>query len=205
MHANASRIAAALIAGVTLLGLVVQFAASLQQVGSLLPTLWVLLWYFTILTNVLVAVVFFAIAIYGQERLPANVIAGTTLSIVLVGVIYALLLHGLTELSGGSLVANVLLHMVTPVVAPVYWVWLTTRGQLRWRDPLVWAIYPLVYFFYALLRGEFTSKYPYPFMDVPQLGWPRTLINAGVIALGYMAAGYLMVAIDQGPRRKSSA
>jgi hypothetical protein len=119
MHANASRIAAALIAGVTLLGLVVQFAASLQQVGSLLPTLWVLLWYFTILTNVLVAVVFFAIAIYGQERLPANVIAGTTLSIVLVGVIYALLLHGLTELSGGSLVANVLLHMVTPVVAPV--------------------------------------------------------------------------------------
>lgn len=198
MHSpKASRIFAALIAVAATLGLGLQFAVSLPQVGSPIATVWVLLEYFTILTNVLVVIVFFAITFTGLERCPAYVVAGTTLSIVLVGVIYYLLLHGLTELSGGSQVANILVHLVTPVVVPVYWLLMAVKGRLRWRDPLLWAVYPLVYFFYALVRGDLSGKYPYPFINVQQLGWPRTLINACVIAVAYMAAGYLMVATDR--------
>jgi hypothetical protein len=193
-----SRVAAILIAVLATLGLVVQFAVSLELLGSPTATLWVLIGYFTILTNVLVAVVFFWIALMGLERCPPYLLAGTALSIVLVGVIYYLLLHGLTELSGGSQVANTLLHLVTPVAVPVYWLAIAVKGRLRWRDPLLWAVYPLAYFGYALLRGEWTGKYPYPFIDVLQLGWPRVLINACVIAVTYMAAGYLLVAADRG-------
>jgi hypothetical protein len=200
---KASKIAAALIAVAATLGLVVQFVVSFDQLGSPTATLWVLLGYFTILTNVLVVVVFFAIAFTGLERCPGYVVAGTTLSIVLVGVIYYVLLHGLSELSGGSQVANILLHLVTPVAAPLYWLSMAVKGRLRWSDPLLWAVYPLAYFFYALVRGDLTGKYPYPFIDVLQLGWPRTLINACVIAVAYMAAGYVMVAIDRGLGRKS--
>jgi len=201
MQSNAGRAAAALIAVAATIGLVLQFFVSWQQLVSPMATLWVLLAYFTILTNILVAVVFFVIAFMGLERCQPYVLAGTTLSILLVGVIYYLLLHGLSELSGSSRVANTLLHLVTPVAVPVYWLAAATKGKLRWRDPLLWATYPLAYFCYALLRGDLTAKYPYPFIDVLQLGWPRTLINACVIAVAYMAAGYLMVAIDRGIAR----
>jgi hypothetical protein len=205
MHAKVSRTAAALVAVVATAGLVLQFLVSLQQLGSAANTLWVLLGYFTILTNVLVALVFFTIAFAGEESCPPYVLAGTTLSIVLVGVIYYLLLHGLVELSAFSLVADVLLHLLSPVLAPLYWLSMAVKGRLRWLDPLLWAVYPLAYFFYALLRGALTSKYPYPFIDVAQLGWPRTLVNACVIALAYIAAGYLMVAIDRGLGRSRRA
>jgi hypothetical protein len=201
MQFNASRSAAALIAGAATLGLVLQFFVSWQLLGSPASTLWVLLGYFTILTNVLVAVVFFAIAFAGLERCPAYVLAGTTLSILLVGVIYYWLLHGLSEVTGVSRVANILLHLVTPVAAPVYWLAMAVKGRLRWRDPLLWAVYPLAYFGYALVRGQLTSKYPYPFIDVLELGWPRTLINACLIAVAFMGAGYIVVAIDRGIRR----
>jgi hypothetical protein len=87
----------------------------------------------------------------------------------------------------------------------LYWLSMAVKGRLRWLDPLLWAVYPLAYFFYALLRGALTSKYPYPFIDVAQLGWPRTLVNACVIALAYIAAGYLMVAIDRGLGRSRRA
>jgi hypothetical protein len=205
MHSpKASRVFAALIAVAATLGLGLQFAVSLPQFGSPIATLWALLEYFTILTNVLVAIVFFAIAFTGPERCPANVVAGTTLAIALVGVTYYLLLHGLAELSGGSQVANTLVHLVTPVAVPLYWLALAVKGRLGWRDPLLWAIYPLVYFFYALVRGDLSGKYPYPFMDVLQLGWPRTVINACVIAVAYMGAGYLMVVIDKGLGRGKS-
>ena len=191
------RASAAVIAIAGTAGLVLQYFVSLKLVGSPVPTLWLLLGYFTILTNILVVLVFVAVAIAGIERCPAYVLAGTALSILLVGVIYYWLLHVLSEVSGVSRVANVLLHLVTPVAVPLYWIAVASKGKLRWPDPLLWAVYPLAYFGYALLRGEFTGKYPYPFIDVSQIGWQRTAINACLIAVAYLGAGFLVVVVDR--------
>jgi hypothetical protein len=193
---NMSRIAAAIVAAVAVTGLGVQFVVSCRALGSVPQALWVLFAYFTITTNLLVAVVFVAIAT-GRTRLRVGwVVAGTMLSIVLVGVVYGFLLHGMVELSGGSQVANVLNHMVTPILTPMYWVLFTPKGQLRWRDPWLWAIYPLAYLGYGLSRGAATRAYPYPFMDVATHGGRQVTWNAAIIAVGFLLCGFALVFVD---------
>jgi hypothetical protein len=118
------------------------------------------------------------------------------LSIVLVGAVYIFLLHGTTELSGGSALANVLLHMVTPLLFPIFWACFTRKGTLTGRHPLLWAIYPLTYLIYALVRGAATGRYAYPFLNVIALGWPQTILNAVVIAALFMLFSFAVVLID---------
>jgi len=187
---------AALLAVITWAGLAVQFHATFGLQGSLGSTLTVLLWYFTITTNLLVAAVFTGIAIGREFFARPSLLGATTVYILLVGIIYGLLLHGLQELSGGSAIANMLLHMVTPILVPIFWLIFTPKGKLSRRDPLLWAIYPLSYLFYALLRGEFTGRYPYPFMNVNELGWARTILHAILIAAAFLVASWLFVWFD---------
>jgi hypothetical protein len=192
-----NRIAAASVAVMAWTGLAVQCFVLFRQNSSLLLTLWIVFGFFTITTNLLVAVVFLGIALDWSGFRSGSMVAGTMLSILLVGIVYALLLHGLNELSGGSAVANVLLHMVTPVVVSLYWLLFTRKGSLGWKHPLLWAIYPLAYLAYALVRGAATGKYPYPFLDVPVLGWQRTALNAACIAVGFLLAGFAIVWLDR--------
>ena len=191
-----ARAAAALLAIVAWAGLLVQFSATLEIQGSLGSTLWALLWYFTITTNLLVAIVFTGFAAGRSVFANSSLLGSVTLSIVLVGVIYGLLLHGLTELSGGSAIANVLLHMATPVLVPVFWLAFVPKGRLKRGDILLWAIYPLGYLVYALIRGEFTRRYPYPFMNVNELGWASPLLNAFLIAVAFLVASWLFIWLD---------
>lgn len=195
---------AALLALITWGGLAVQFHATFVVQGSLVPTVTALLWYFTITTNLLVAVVFTGIAMGRESFDSASLLGATTLSILLVGVVYGLLLHGQQELSGGSAIANVLLHMVTPIFVPIFWLGFAAKGRLRDRDILLWTIYPLAYLFYALIRGEFTHRYPYPFMNVNQLGWGRTAGNTFLIAICFLAASWLFVRLDSLFARRTS-
>jgi len=193
---KSARIAAGVIAAAAWIGLVMQYMAVYDQTPSVLGTFWILFAFFTITTNLLVAGVFTAIALDNPALRADWVIAGTMLSILLVGVIYGLLLHGLVELSGGSRIANVLVHLVTPALVPLFWIVFMRKGGLTWRDPLLWAIYPLAYLVYALVRGMSTGKYAYPFMDVGRIGWGQTALNAFLIAVAFMLCGFAVVWID---------
>lgn len=193
----AERTAAVSIAAIALVALAVQCFATYQVTSSVLLTLWIVFAYFTITTNLLVAIVFTAIAFNRSSLRRSWIVAGTMLSILLVGVIYGLLLHGLVELSGGSNLANILLHMVTPVLVPLFWILFVRKGELNWRHPLLWAIYPLAYLAYALVRGAATGKYAYPFVDVAALGWERTMVNALMIAVAFLLSGFAIVGLDR--------
>ena len=191
-----ARCAAGFIAAVAWLGLTIQCGSTFQGNHSVSLTLWIVFAYFTILTNLLVAVVFTALAVERTGMRASWVVAGTMLSILLVGIIYALLLHGTMELSGGSAVANVLNHMATPVLVPLFWIIFTPKGQLRWSHPLVWAIYPLAYLAYSLIRGGQTGKYPYPFLDPGLVGWRQTMLSNLAIAVAFLICSYTLVALD---------
>ena len=192
----AARIAALVIGAVAWIGLAIQFFVLYRESGSALGTLCNILGYFTITTNILMAAVFTAIAADRPWRPSPRVVAGTVLSILLVGIIYALLLDGLLELSGGSAVANLLLHRIAPVLVPLFWLAFTPKGKLTWHDPLFWAIYPLLYLPYALLRGSATGRYAYPFLNVARLGWGAVALNAAAITVGYLLFSFALVWLD---------
>jgi hypothetical protein len=86
---------------------------------------------------------------------------------------------------------------VTPACALLFWIVFARKGGLVWRDPLLWAIYPLAYLVYAIVRGVTTGKYAYPFLNVLTLGWSRTALNAFYIAAAFMVCGYAMVWFDR--------
>ncbi|TPG38689.1 hypothetical protein EAH79_16155 [Sphingomonas koreensis] len=192
-----ARAAAAAVTLIGWAGLAVQFDASLAIDGAVGHTLWVMLRYFTIVANLLLAIVMTGVALGRTGAARPIWLGGVTIAILLVGVVYALLLRGMIELSGGAKLADLLLHTVTPILAPLWWLTLAPKGGLRWRDPLIWAVLPLAYFSYALARGGIEGLYAYPFMDVARLGWGQTLLNAAAMAIGFFVAGAALVWIDQ--------
>jgi hypothetical protein len=192
-----ARVVAGAVALMAWVGLAVQFSAVLNQTGSVAETLWLLLRYFTITTNLLAAVLLTGIA-FGKTAFgsPA-LLGGLTLAMAFVGLIYVLFLRGLLELSGGARLADFLLHYATPVSVLLFWLVFAPKGTLRNSAPFIWAIYPLAYAVYAMARGAVENKYAYPFIDVAQIGWPQTAINILLMVLSFLAAGFALVWLDR--------
>jgi hypothetical protein len=188
--------AAVLIALVAWIGLGLNFADAYGRTESILATIWTLLDYFTITTNLLIAVYFTALLSHPQAALRPKLVGGLALSILLVGIVNQLLLQGLYNLTPVGFAADVLLHRFTPVLVPLFWLAFAPKGALRLWDPLGWALYPIGYFAYALLRGVVGGHYPYPFMNMATIGWAQTAINAAVIAFGFIVTGAAAVWLD---------
>lgn len=186
--------AAALVAIVCWAGLAIQFSHTYGFEHRIGLTLWVIARFFTVLTNLLVALVMTWVAV-GRRTSP-QVLGGLTLSIILVGVIYWALLQNLHHPGGAAHIANILLHRASPLLMTLWWLLFAPRARLKWSAPWLWVIYPLVYFIYVLGRGHLDGRYPYPFIDVSHIGWLQTSLNAGGIALAFILAGYLIVWID---------
>ena len=193
IETGTARAAAGVIAIIGWAGLAVQLSAVIDQVGSVTGAIWVMLRYFTILTNVLAAAVFTGIALGQPFPRSQSLLGLMTLSTVFVGAGYVLLLRGLIELSGGAATANLILHYVVPGLAPLFWLLFAPKGALKWRDPVLWSIYPLTYFAYALVRGTSDGKYPYPFLDIPTVGWASALTTVGIFLVAYLLVGTVFV------------
>ena len=196
----AGRRGAAVLAGAIALvawaGLALNFVDVFGRTGSVFAALWLLVDFFTITTNLAVAVLFTGMAVRSQRLPRPRLVAGLALSMLLVGIVYQLLLQGLYQFTPIAQVADVLLHRVTTVLVPLYWLLAVGKGALTLRDPFLWALYPIVYFVYALLRGAASGHYPCPFMDVARIGLAQAAINAVVIAIGFLATGGALVWLD---------
>jgi hypothetical protein len=163
--------------------------------------------YFTVVTNLLVAIVVTASAIREKTDLfltwPSTMTA-VAVYIIAVGVIYSLFLRPLWSPVGLQLAADVALHGLMPILFPVYWLVFVPKGKLKWIQPVYWLVYPVLYVGYSLVRGFLIDRYLYPFADVATLGYHRVFINTGFLLLTFLGLGLTMVAIDwvMGRRRR---
>jgi hypothetical protein len=183
------RPAAALIAGIAAASLAAQLIASAQSFGAAAGT-WLVLGFFTNLTGIALAATFTAAAL---GRPSPRWLAGFTLHSVMVGAVFQLLLRELYRPEGLAWWADLGLHVVLPLLAPLVWWRLMPKDGLRWRDAAIWLAWPLGFAAYALLRGAITGWYPYPFLDAGQLG--AAALAANILALGaaFWALGLAMV------------
>lgn len=199
------RWAAALIAFCAAFGVSVGFWGVYGRTGSVPEAISIMVAYFTNLTGLLVAVVFAGLALGRPAFAHSRLVAGTALATLLVGLVQRLLLQGLRTLRGADLAADILLHQVVPVLVPLFWLAFLPKGRLGWRDPLLWACYPLAYLACTLLRGAFGARYPYPFLDVGKSGWGEVLAYAGGIAAAFLVVGWGIVALDRALARRREA
>jgi hypothetical protein len=161
--------------------------------------------FFTILTNLLVTLVFTVAAIrpragWGQIPLRPSVQAGTAVYIAIVGVVYQLLLRHLWNPQGAQWVADVLLHSIIPLGYVLYWWLFAPRDELNWQNAVSWLVYPGAYLLYTLARGAVSGLYPYPFVDVNTLGYGGVLARAAVLMMVFLGMGLLIVAISRWKR-----
>jgi hypothetical protein len=191
-----ARVLAAVIALSAIAGIVIEFRGSLARGLPAAGTAWLLVAYFTIITNGLMAILFGSIALGSNALARPRLLAGAALAMALVGIIFALLLSGLRVLEGAALLADFLLHRSNPVLVTVFWLAFAPKGRLVLRDTLAWTAYPLAYFAYALVRGGATGFYPYPFLDIAQRGWAAVAVTALVIAILFVASGAALVWLD---------
>lgn len=73
---------------------------------------------------------------------------------------------------------------------------------MRLRHVALWAMYPVGYFAYVLLRGNMIGDYIYPFIDVGTLGFLKAFSNALGVLLGFVLIALLLVGIDTWAARR---
>jgi hypothetical protein len=123
--------------------------------------------YFTIQSNVLVAVTSVQLARDpGRDGATWRVVRlAAVVGITVTGVVHFLLLRPLLDLDGADYVADKLLHMVVPVLAVVGWAVFGPRPRIDGRAILVALVWPLAWLAWTLVVGGVSGWYPYPFLD----------------------------------------
>lgn len=208
MEASANRSAGRMLMAIT--AFAAWFAVGLQlplsikvSLGNGLSVVSALVTYFsffTILTNLLVASVL-TVALFaprsrwGNWASSPSVLAATALYITTVGLTYSLLLRHTWNPEGLNKLTDIILHDVVPVLFVGFWLFFAPKSGLRWRDPWYWTIYPVTYLAWVLVRGEFVRRYPYPFVDVGLLGYPRALGNAVGLFVLFLVAAWILVGV----------
>lgn len=164
--------------------------------GSALAGIAQALCYFTVLTNLAVAVVTteqLRGAPWLQQR--RGLLAAAAVYILVVGAIYLLLLRATWAPTGLQRLADVLLHDVVPLGYVLWWLACAPKVALRWKTALWWLSYPLAYFGFSLLFGALSGRYLYPFADLSRLAAPVVVRNAALLLAFFYLLGLAAIAL----------
>ncbi|MFH9420012.1 Pr6Pr family membrane protein [Streptomyces sp. NPDC017529] len=181
---------------------------------AITPDLSRLFSYFTVQSNIAVAVCFAWSAHRAWSARPPispRITGAVLLYITITGLVYHFVLTN--DSSGFSMtgtpenetlrtVSTHLLHTVAPIGAALDWLLLTPARGYRWRFAGQWLAYPFLYLPFALIRGALITpgaegRYPYPFLDVEIHGYAGIALNTLVFGSAFYALALILVTIDQ--------
>ncbi len=183
-----------------LLQLWLSISLTLANGKTLVEGLVVFLGYFTVLTNLFVALTATLPLVAGSSR-PGRwfdrpvVLGCATTAIVIVGITYHFLLRNVWQPEGLQLLADVVMHYVVPILAFANWVFFPPRSGLGILAPLAWCVYPLGYFVYVFARGELLASYPYYFIDAAGIGYRQAMINSFGLLVAFIVLGAAVLAV----------
>jgi len=200
---------------VILVGAIISFVAILLQfylilahrTTTVLSTIIRFFSFFTILTNILVALCFGYLLSGPSSRwgkfFANNInIAAIAVNITIVGLTYNIILRGIWQPKGLDRLADELLHSVIPIYFVAFWIFFVPKSGFSWKSVLPWLIYPAVYAIYILARGAIIGHYPYPFIDVVKLGYPQVLLNCLILTFSFLVVSLVFVSIAKSMDKK---
>jgi hypothetical protein len=158
--------------------------------------------YFTLLSNIVGAAAFLFPAIApstapGRYFSRASVRTSVTLYLVVVAAVYHAILANRWDPKGWQLAADIALHTVTPAAIVIDWLFLTSKRDLSMKFVPLAILFPLGFAAWALAVGAASGFYPYPFLDVSALGYPRVLGNLAILLALFAVLGALMAALGR--------
>ena len=197
------RLLAGSIASLGWTALLVQLALTVQSAlmheEPVIEAVSVYFSFFTVLTNLAVAICLSLAALKPAENLFWNrpaVQASLAVYILVVAIVYAAVLQGLSNPTGLEYLTDRVFHAAVPVAYLAFWLFFTPKGTLRFADQLTWQLYPTTYFCYILARGASYGVYPYPFLNVNQDGYEVVFLNSLMLLALFLVLGVLLILID---------
>lgn len=163
--------------------------------------------YFTILSNVVVVIVLFALwrGLVGPTPVWRALRMDSLLMITVTGLIFVIVLAPDADLQGLQYATNTIEHYITPLLTIITFLIWGPRSWLRLSSVLTALVIPLAWVVYALIRGAVIDAYPYGFLDVAVHGYGTVFINVlGVLALG-VVLGLIFLGLDKLLSRRSTA
>ena len=198
---NSYRTFCALIAWVALFLRFVDMLIIGEQ-SSITETLFVYFGYFTVWTNILIALAFTAPLLNPDRRLsnffmrPA-VRAALASYILMVSVVYHMLIVPYWNPQGFTWVTATGLNSVMPILYIIDWLFFAEKRPIFYKHLPYWLIFPGVYGVISIVRGLLTNVYPYPFLNVADLGIGNVLLNMlGLVAV-FAVVGPIFIAAAQ--------
>ncbi|GIL34619.1 Pr6Pr family membrane protein [Phycicoccus sp. DTK01] len=178
-----------------------------DEVPPLATRLYRLVAYFTIQSNVLVAVTAWQLwrdpLRDGRWWRPVRLAA--LVGITVTGLVHFVLLRPLLDLSGANWVVDKLLHIVVPVLAVLAWVLAGPRPRTTWRTALEALLWPLLWTAWTLVVGGLSGWYPYPFLDHRRNGVGAVVVAVLGITVLFLLLFAAVVALDRRLRPASRA
>ncbi|NKQ58118.1 Pr6Pr family membrane protein [Amycolatopsis sp. K13G38] len=205
----AARVCHALIAAVVAASLVVQIALLLSggadansgQAGEVVSVgvrLWRLFSYFTIESNlfVLATAVVLALRPAADGRIWRVVRLDGLLGILITGVVYDIVLAPIVHLTGAALAAGIGFHYISPWATILAWLVFGPRRRITWGTIAGAFVWPVLWLVYIFTQGAFTDWYPYPFLDVTDLGFGTALVNSLLVVAVAIVFAVLFKLVD---------
>jgi len=154
--------------------------------------------FFTVLSNMMLAIscliLFFkpscSSKLFNVIRL--NGLVGVLITMI----IYNIMLRGIHHPPTSLLrFANESLHLVLPILGILVWLVYGPFGRIKPSVIFYSFLSLLVYGFYIFVRGYYTGRYPYPFINVNRVGYEKALYAAiGVAILFFLMIIILVIA-----------
>ena len=184
--------------------LVTELAMSLERSlahGIALPqALFMFLRYFTILTNIGVALLmtWTTARLVRRRALPPAGLYNAALAYAGVTCLtYEALLRGLWSPQGVQFYTDMTMHDLMPAAMLLFWLAFAPRGGARWRDVAWLLAYPTAYFAFTLVAGALGEGYPYDFLDAGRLGYGVVSLVAAVFLAIFFALGLATTAASR--------
>ena len=158
--------------------------------------------YFTVLCNLLIALCLTFTTLLKSTQVGSffsklSVQTSIALYIFIVSLVYNIALRSLVKLNGLAWVLDNMVHVVVPLLYIAFWIAYKPEGILKWKDGLIWTLFPLCYLVYSMIRGDITGWYPYPFLNAIKFGYPRVIFNVSIIIGVFIIAGLILIAFTK--------
>lgn len=189
--------AALAIDGTTVIG------RNLAQGYGLPQSLFLWFRYFTILTNIGVALLMSVTAyrLYRHRPPPSAALHAAALVYALVVcATYEAVLRTSWTPRGMGFDTDLTFHDIVPALMLIFWVAFAPKRGLDRRFSLLLLIYPAAYFGGTLIAGALGESYPYDFLDVSKLGYPTVTIVGIVFTAIFYALGLATISASRRKR-----
>lgn len=178
----------ALTALLVVLAIAIEIPVSANHVQGHFPTvsgrLFNLFCFFTIQSNILVGATCLILAVrpHASSTAFSAFRLAAIADIAITGIVYHTVLSSLQDLDGYAAFGDLLIHTIVPIMGVLGWLLFGPR-LTSWRI-IGWAmLVPVAWLAFTMVRGPIVDYYPYPFLDVRDLGYARVTLNAAFVSL----------------------